>query len=685
LAASKDITDHVRKRLWARSDDRCAFPGCEAGLLEPTRDGREETVVGEECHIVAKRDHPSVARAPSQLTDDERVRFKALIEHRHSYENLVLMCERHSTVIDDRHQGYSVAAVVEMKKAHEQAVTRDRQARRAHRAAPDDGHREVSSSSSLLILDDIAAWERKAVRRLVENEPETWSWLCDQVGEPADANRVVELVGGWPDRLANGSVDALVAVARLAEGRAAWSAASTVWERAASRVEGTARADHLVRAAVDAGQARDAAARERLLTAAEQADPDSPRLHLERLDASLSPADELELLDELHSDDASLASLIAACRARAAMLLPDLDQAARHLAEARKLDGGSMQVRAMDINLRVQRARVAIRDDQDFVLTEVERAKDDALKLRGELIAMGRWEESGSLLMLAADVPLALRDPEGAAEVLAKARLEEIEAPDGAHVLGDAALRAGATELAMKFIANAQPSDAVRRIRATVQANRAGPARTPALDELHELAVGGGPESDLAAAARLGACLPPVSAPWDEQAAAVLAGGYHARVAEGLRIMALAQRDAHAAEALADELPEETWAEEIRLRVAGIRGNYERMRKAATRYLTFGPDAAGQLLAGIAFAKAGDLDRAGVVLTRIAHDVNAAPAIRSDAFNTLLKTLADRDDWQAASREWRHWQEISLRSLRVPDERVSAWQVRVAHHDRRRK
>jgi hypothetical protein len=60
----RSITDLRAKRLWWQAGERCSFPGCEQLLVEQTKAGDEGTVVGEECHIVARRDSPTVARSP---------------------------------------------------------------------------------------------------------------------------------------------------------------------------------------------------------------------------------------------------------------------------------------------------------------------------------------------------------------------------------------------------------------------------------------------------------------------------------------------------------------------------------------------------------------------------------------------------------------------------------------------
>ena len=99
---SASITVQTRKRLWGRSGNRCAYPGCTLALLTPTAAGNNDTVIGKECHIVAQTDDdPSVARSPCLLTDEEKRQWAHLIEHRHSYENLVLMCGVQSPTLSE--------------------------------------------------------------------------------------------------------------------------------------------------------------------------------------------------------------------------------------------------------------------------------------------------------------------------------------------------------------------------------------------------------------------------------------------------------------------------------------------------------------------------------------------------------------------------------------------------------
>jgi hypothetical protein len=134
------------------------------------------------------------------------------------------------------------------------------------------------------------------------------------------------------------------------------------------------------------------------------------------------------------------------------------------------------------------------------------------------------------------------------------------------------------------------------------------------------------------------------------------------------------------AERLAAQLPDDAPSAEARLRIAGMRGQHSGMKEAAERFLDFAPDATGRLIAAVALAAAGEVRRAGEITAQIAHDPNAPPRIRADAFATRLQSLAARDRWQDADREWQAFQEFSYNELARIDGRVSAWQVRILHH-----
>jgi len=682
LDASGGPSLKVRKRLALRSGNICAFTGCTKRLEQGASKSGQGTILGEECHIVAKRDDPGVARAPCLLTEQERIKWAMLIESRHGFENLVLMCREHAVLIDDVAQGFSVSDIVDMKLAHEALI----EAKRKETVTTIDtegGSPGPAPSSRLILLDDIGEWQRKAMKALAEVDVEAFGWLQNRLSSN-EPYGVQALIQEWPIELIEGPNELVVAVIREAEAKGLWPEATKAWMKHAERAtESETRADRLVRAAIDADVGGDTELREELLQEAEGLDPECVRLKLVQLDDSLAPGEQLESLDELDTDDPALASLIAAQRSLNFLLLAEIDGAEAALSEAAKLEPDSIAVGIARINLEVQKARLALTGDRPFVMADVLKARDDSLDLRRKLVDMKRFEESSRLLMLAADVMAVLQDREAAQVLLERAVPEEFEsAPSGAEVLGDAALRVAAPELALRFTEHATETDSIVRIRATAEVDLPGPQRKSALERLEELAEAGGPESEYAAASRLIACLPPVEAEWSEYAASVLAQGPHHLMATKLRILTMTRIDPEGAKRLALEQPAEAWAAELRLRVGGLIEDTTLMKEAASEFYGHGPDAAGLLLISKGFAKIGDLERAGDTLVGLVHDPNSPPQVRSDAYDTLMSTLADRDSWGEARKIWTEWADFATKECRTAFPRISAWQVRVAHNDR---
>jgi hypothetical protein len=108
VTSSRDLTEPsvpTKKRLFALSSNRCAFPRCPATLI----DGK--TVVGKICHIKGAR--PGSARYDAQQSAAER----------HGFDNLILMCGRHHDVIDDDEEAYTVGRLLKMKADHESRAT----------------------------------------------------------------------------------------------------------------------------------------------------------------------------------------------------------------------------------------------------------------------------------------------------------------------------------------------------------------------------------------------------------------------------------------------------------------------------------------------------------------------------------------------------------------------------------
>ncbi len=90
------------KRLFALSGNCCAFPGCNSPIVEDSG-----TVTGIICHIKA-RSRGGPRYDPKQTQ-----------EQRYSFNNLVLMCARHSKLIDSEPNRFTVDLLLDMKEMHE--------------------------------------------------------------------------------------------------------------------------------------------------------------------------------------------------------------------------------------------------------------------------------------------------------------------------------------------------------------------------------------------------------------------------------------------------------------------------------------------------------------------------------------------------------------------------------------
>ncbi|MFI6979964.1 hypothetical protein ACIBSV_15415 [Embleya sp. NPDC050154] len=126
------LTD--RKRLWARSGNQCAFPGCLRSLTGDLSDYskvpgvREGVALGEEAHIVAESD--TGPRANPGMAQSAR----------DAYANIILLCGEHHKVVDAAGgRDFSVEVLLTMKYEHEkkfvsQGVSPQAEAEAAQRA-----------------------------------------------------------------------------------------------------------------------------------------------------------------------------------------------------------------------------------------------------------------------------------------------------------------------------------------------------------------------------------------------------------------------------------------------------------------------------------------------------------------------------------------------------------------------
>lgn len=91
--------------LWGRSANRCTI--CRVELVVNRTDTDDESLIGDECHIIAKEITGS--RGTTQI-DEAR---------RDYYENLILLCKNHHKQVDDQPDKFTVEKLHEIKRNHE--------------------------------------------------------------------------------------------------------------------------------------------------------------------------------------------------------------------------------------------------------------------------------------------------------------------------------------------------------------------------------------------------------------------------------------------------------------------------------------------------------------------------------------------------------------------------------------
>lgn len=103
------ISDKARKTLWGRSGNRCAI--CRRELVIEGTPIDDESVVGDECHIVsAKQNGPRYTSSFPVSKIDEQ-------------SNLILLCRVHHKMVDDQVETYTVEVLSKLKANHEKWVS----------------------------------------------------------------------------------------------------------------------------------------------------------------------------------------------------------------------------------------------------------------------------------------------------------------------------------------------------------------------------------------------------------------------------------------------------------------------------------------------------------------------------------------------------------------------------------
>jgi len=156
----------THKLLWGKSGNRCAIEQCRHELIADETETDDESVIGDEAHIIAKsEDGP---RGISNLS----------VEDRDKYDNLILLCRIHHKIVDDQPGKYTVEKLQQIKKEHESWVSKSLT---VDQAKLKDELVYASYIEEILRLADFDNWDE-------------WSSSLGSHGQPSiSRNRIQEL------------------------------------------------------------------------------------------------------------------------------------------------------------------------------------------------------------------------------------------------------------------------------------------------------------------------------------------------------------------------------------------------------------------------------------------------------------------------------------------------------------
>lgn len=543
-------------------------------------------------------------------------------------------------------------------------------------------HEAVRSSQAPLVvsLEWAPALLRPRLEDLARQNPIAFRHLSEHLGSPPEPVLLSAVTQAPPPWLPADDDELWDLLGRIAQAVGEWAAAARALERVAELRSGTEAARAFVRAAVSAEAADDASSdRERLLNAADAADPDNPSLILARLDDDTPPVEQLDILRNLSSKDPEERALIAGQRSVAQLLSLDLDGARNSLDEIRTGLPGSLLVDGLNVSISVQAGRLAVIGHRSLDRGALRDAAHLAASNREQLLEQARFSEATRMLMLRADAHALLGERDRSAEILRTALPEERERQDQKEVLALAAERALDARLVLEMLEGSDPTPTTQRARLAALAEvGTPPERKEALRGLDDLVDEDGPRSAEAASLRLGEALGVTSkAPWSEDAAVYLRTHGYERVAVTAEALYRVPMEGWPpVEELLRPYGQTPWAVAARLRVAlhpkVAPSVAVEMAHAA---LDLGLGHALQIDAARALSRGGKLREARGVAVRVAHDPNCPEPLRADAFDLLMYIVGrDLDDWQAAGELHDEWTDLAPN-----DTRAQAWAPRVAN------
>ena len=104
------ITEMDIKKLWGKAAGHCCFTNCETDCIHVLESSQDSVVIGEMAHVIAR--NATGPRGKEDHVEDN------------SYDNLILLCPTHHTLVDKAPDSYPVDKLLAMKKAMEERVSK---------------------------------------------------------------------------------------------------------------------------------------------------------------------------------------------------------------------------------------------------------------------------------------------------------------------------------------------------------------------------------------------------------------------------------------------------------------------------------------------------------------------------------------------------------------------------------
>ena len=174
------ITEKAIKLLWANAAGRCSFTGCNEKLTVEQAAHSAPYTLGEMAHIEGKKRGSN--RYDETQTDEQR----------DSYENLILLCPTHHTLIDkpENEGTYTVDILIEMKLTHEKNTS--------ERLATEkiSGIKELKDKIAIYLAENRQAWiQYGPLSENAQKNPHSSEiyavWLSERLSTIVPNNRII--------------------------------------------------------------------------------------------------------------------------------------------------------------------------------------------------------------------------------------------------------------------------------------------------------------------------------------------------------------------------------------------------------------------------------------------------------------------------------------------------------------